>query len=212
MKTSLLFSARTWGALVFTLLLSTACQKEESLVKPAVTAPAAVKSDNLLIRCLRPVYIATFRFNARRIGSNCYYSPGRICIRFIRILWLRCWLEPDFFERIKPDPCLSCPDEIVKLLPDDIIPDFRQQLDEKLPIDPKENVVLFPITTGVIGLQAYAESETLNKRGFTLKEEIVLSEEEQKGLGVAGKVIPAGEYPVVFNERNNTYNAIVGLR
>ena len=89
MKTSLLFSARSWGALVLTLLLSTACQKEETLVKPAVTAPAAVASENLLIRCLRPVYIATFRFNARRIGSNCYYAPGRICIRFIRIWWLR---------------------------------------------------------------------------------------------------------------------------
>jgi hypothetical protein len=80
MITSVLFSVRIWGALLFTVLLAPACQKEESLVKPAVTNSTAV------------------------------------------------------------------------------------------------------------------------------------SEEEQQGLGVAGKVIPAGVYAVIYHERINTYNAIVAVR
>jgi hypothetical protein len=216
MKTSYLFSARTWGALLFTVLLSTACQQEEQLVKPAPTNATSV-DQNLLIRCFRPIYIATFRFNARRVGSYCYYAPGRICIRFIRIWWVRCWIEPGYFERIKPNPCLSCPEEIFKLLPHDIIPDFRKELGDNLKLEDKEledkeNVIFFPITSGVIGLQSTVESEVLNRERFTLKVEIKLSEEEQKGLGVEGSVIPAGEYPVIFNERNNTYNALVGVK
>jgi hypothetical protein len=127
-------------------------------------------------------------------------------------LMVQMWLEPGFFERIKPGPCLSCPEEIMRLLPEDIIPDFRKELGDNLPIDEKENVIFFPLTSGVIGLQSSAESEYLNKERFYLKEEVALSEEEQQGLGVAGKVIPAGVYPVIFNERTNTYNAIVAVR
>jgi hypothetical protein len=210
MKTSFLFSARTWGTLLFSALLATACQKEESQVQPAASS-AATEKQNLIIKCFRPIYVATFRFNARRIGSYCFYSPGRICIRFIRIWWVRCWFDFEIFEKI-PDLCLSCPEDIVKIIPEDIIPDFRIELGDKLPLDEKENVIFFPLTSGVIGLQSYGESEFLNKERFYLKEEITLSEEEQKGLGVDGKVIAAGEYPVIYNERNNTFNAIVAVR
>jgi hypothetical protein len=211
MKTAYLFSARTWLALLFTIMLSTACQKEEPQVQPAATNGTAVKQ-NLLGWCFRPIYIATFRFNARRVGNYCFYAPGRFCIRFIRIWWVRCWLEPDFFERIKPNPCLSCPEEIFKLLPHDIIPDFRRELGEKVQAEDRENAIFFPITSGVVGIQTLAENENFNKERFTLKEDVELSEEEQKGLGVEGRVIAAGEYPVIYNERNNTYNAIVGVR
>lgn len=211
MKTSVLFSARTWAAMLFTVLLATACQEEDTQVRPAATRSTAVDQD-LLIRCFRPIYIATIRFNARRVGSYCFYSPGRICIRLIRIWWIRCWLDPGYFERIKPDVCLSCPEEIVRLLPEAFIPDFRRELGDQLPFNEKENAVFFPLTSGVIGLQAYGETELLNKERFYLKEEVTLSEEEQKGLGVTGKVIPAGVYPVLYNERTNTFNAILAVR
>lgn len=211
MKASVLFSARIWGAMLFTVLLATACQKEESLVPPAATRSATVK-ENLLFRCFRPIYIATIRFNARRVGPYCFYAPGQVCIRFIRIWWFRCWLEPDYFERIKPDLCLSCPEDIVRVLPEDIIPDFRKELGDQLPLDEKEHAVFFPLTSGVIGLQSYGEQAFLNKERFYLKEDLALSEEEQQGLGVTGKVIPAGAYPVLYNERTNTYNAILAVR
>jgi hypothetical protein len=29
---------------------------------------------------------------------------------------------------------------------------------------------------------------------------------------VDGKVIPPGEYPVIYQERNNTFNAIIAVR
>jgi hypothetical protein len=70
--------------LLFTVMLAPACQKEESLVKPAFTNSTAV-DQNLLFRCFRPIYIATYRFNARRVGFYCFYAPGQVCIRFIRI-------------------------------------------------------------------------------------------------------------------------------
>jgi hypothetical protein len=209
MKTSFLFSARTWGALLFAALLATACEKEESQVQPGASSAATMEQN--LIKCFQPVYAATIRYNARKVGINCFYSPGKICIRFIRIWRVRCWFDFDLLEKI-PGLCLRCPEDIVKIIPEDIIPDFRRELGDNLPLDEKENAVFFPLTAGVVGLQSYEESEYLNKEHFYLKEEITLSEEEQKGLGVDGKVIPAGEYPVIYNERNNTFNAIIAVR
>jgi hypothetical protein len=81
--------------------------------------------------------------------------------------------------------------------------------------DPNPNVDFVPIavTSHIAVLQFYAELKgTLNSQSFTLPASFKLPKEVSKNLGLTGYTIPAGNYPVVFDTKNNTLNAIVYVK
>lgn len=207
MKASMYLSVRIWLIVVLAGLLSTACQNEEAKVTPVETS--SVKSADA--SCFIVLYYHTITPNYRNlwVGTNyCQYAPGFICVKTYRVIRHICWLNFDYLK----DVCLSCPYDIYKRLPWEVFPDFRQGLEVNPAVRWSDQAAYFPISRGVIGIQFYAESSVINKQSFTLRSDLVLSAEMQKELGVVGQKIPAGTYPVSFNEKSKTYNAIVAVR
>lgn len=199
-------------------LFSAACQHEDDLnPSPDLESPpdlsvlvdSSFAAPNSRYGCKVFVIPSFIRFNyIRNSYGGCTYRYLNICRRPERVVSVPCILKiPDL---IPPNVCLSCPFEIAKYLPEEIFEDFRKINPEIISL--KANGVTFPITKNVVGIQFYAENEIINRKGFFLRNSLPLSAEEQKILGVTGKIIPAGQYPVVHNPKNNTFNAIVPIK
>lgn len=88
--------------------------------------------------------------------------------------------------------------------------DFRRDLKDV--IDPKVDFGTFPINENLLGLQYYNDIPGLiNKETFTVQTSIELDEKTVESIGLKGNVIPAGKYPVAYNEKSRTFNAIVSV-
>jgi len=149
---------------------------------------------------------------------NCIYiinGCSFINSGIFEIRQLRCDIEAICEPYIK-DPCeIFCLPKIYdlnillkKLGGIDLIP-IKDEL--KLDIDPRITTIPFPINKKFMGLQAYKEAGSLKKDVFRVKKTLVLDTEMAKTLGLQGNVIRAGEYPVVVDDKNGTYNAIVSV-
>ncbi|KAA1247621.1 hypothetical protein [Aquimarina sp. RZ0] len=141
-------------------------------------------------------------------GGHCHSSfPGiceykRICIPeiyFEPCQLIPCW--PDIFD----------PRIIYEKIDPRVFISLREKL--QLDIDSRHGAVPFAMNEGILGLQFYEENRLLSSDGkiLLLKQDLVLDIETTKELGLRGNVLKAGEYPVVFNKENKTFNAILNV-
>ncbi|MEM9341199.1 MAG: hypothetical protein AAGA66_20885, partial [Bacteroidota bacterium] len=79
-------------------------------------------------------------------------------------------------------------------------------------INPKEDFGTFPINEHLLGMQYFRDVPGLiDKEVFRVHTSIELDKETVASIGLKGNVIPAGTYPVIFNEKSETFNAIVSV-
>ncbi|MDY8137177.1 hypothetical protein [Aquimarina sp. 2201CG5-10] len=154
-----------------------------------------------------------------KLGSTCYSQFHGICdihvfcipdIYIDPCALIPCWidfLDPwIIYEKIRPEEFRS----------------FRDKLE--LDIDPKRGAVPFALNKQVMGLQYYSQNELMTVGAnptpyphptpiltYTLKESATFDAETSKALGLQGNVVKAGEYPVIFNRKNKTYNVILSV-
>lgn len=109
--------------------------------------------------------------------------------------WEEIWIDPwDWREFIDPYD----------------IYDFRKDLIDV--IDPKEDFGMFRINENILGMQYFNEIPGLiDKEAFFVHSSIELDAKTAESLGLKGNIIPAGKYPVAYNEENGTFNAIVSV-
>ncbi|WP_158858281.1 hypothetical protein [Lunatibacter salilacus] len=213
MKTKVLI----YPLLLLVGLLFAACHNENDLnPTPNLESPSELLAlsdstdtdPNARIGCRLILIPTVYWFNyIRNASGGCTYRYLNVCRRPGRWVSIPCFPK---FPKLPPDFCLSCPPDIFKYFPAEIFEDFRRINPEIINL--KANGVTFPLSGNVVGIQFYAENEIINRKGFTLKNSLLLSAEEQKVLGVSGKTIPAGQYPVVYNPKNKTLNAIVAVK
>jgi hypothetical protein len=111
-----------------------------------------------------------------------------------------------------PDPCLSCPPW--KIVKDGIIdPEYFDLPQDLERIDILNSMTVFPINDHIVALQFYAPIEgILDEKSITLKSSLPLTENTIKDFGLKGTVVPSGvNFPVIYNSKNKTYNAIVSV-
>jgi hypothetical protein len=133
--------------------------------------------------------------------------PGICSIRIVDCIFILqnpCLYFPCDFPI--PDPW-----EIYEILDPLKIPDIRRIIDVK--VDPEVNVLPFPVNENVVGLQFYEPvKEVLNEKVMVLKNDLELDPEFAKENGLAGNMVPAGKYPVLFNEKTKNYNVLVSVK
>ncbi|GAA4110789.1 hypothetical protein GCM10022393_08070 [Aquimarina addita] len=126
------------------------------------------------------------------------------------------------FPEIIIDPC-----EFIPCWLDDLDPwILYEKLDPKeffsikdklgLELDSKSGAIPFALNEGVIGLQFYNKNDLMsfNKDGnavFILKEATIFDVEISENIGLQGNVVNPGEYPIIFNEENETFNIIANV-
>ena len=202
MKTMIRLSA----ALLTLGLFSISCEEKQS-----TTPITTLQTTRARTNCNTWLLPATIEINRRRNASyNCVYQPGSFCYRPGLSISVPC-----IYFRIPelriPVECLHCPPfEVARRIPVDYLDDYRKVNADI--VRSGANAVTFPLTPDVIGLQFYAENDLINRRGFTLRNDIPLTVDEQRLLGAQGRTIPAGTYPVIHNARNNTFSAIVAVK
>jgi len=90
------------------------------------------------------------------------------------------------------------------------VPDIRGQFN--LNID-KSGMVPFPVNYAVLGLQFYVPIKgALDRQLFYLEKDLELDPNFAKENGLRSNIIPAGKYPVLFNQKTGNYNAIVSVK
>lgn len=167
-----------------------------------------------------------------RWGGNCYYyfEFGRYVVNPFtgnfycnKLLPGICRAEkiciPDFYF----DPCWLVPCWIDFLDPwiiyEKIRPEEFGNIREKVELDinPEIGAVPFALNEEIAGLQYYAKNGLMEFEGngeggvFYLEENLTLDAEVSKGLGLRGNVIKAGKYPVIVNQKNETFNVILSV-
>ncbi len=207
MKTRLLKVAIV--PIILALIIVVSCNEEKIAIKDASEQSAVseeIDDVNTSARSGRLICIYYIE-HGLKLNNHCYsYLPGICSIRLIRCI-------PLFYERCL-FPCdikYYDPWDVYKFIDPYVIPDIRDKF--QLKVDPEVNTIPFPINEAVVGLQFYTPIEkTLDKDMFMLKSDLQLDPELAKELGLRGNVIPAGEYPVAYNEKFDNYNAIVAVK
>jgi hypothetical protein len=77
--------------------------------------------------------------------------------------------------------------------------------------EPQPNIRFIPygVTEKIVWLQFYSPiQDVLNDTIFNLSKSITLDKQNAYLQGLKGNIIPAGNYPVVFDANTKTYNAI----
>ncbi len=204
MKNILKKTSDVLAIFMLTWVFLMACNTGDSSVKPQATG-TSVQSAKW---CHVYVIPGVLKFNHRSVGWNCYYNPFMICYRPAITIRIPCFYPIDWWK-----DCWVCgPWDIFKRWRDEIIiPDFREQL-KWAGIDPREGGVMFPANQVTIGLQFYEKTDMMDGEILTLKEDTELDAETAKALGVNAKMISAGQYPVQFDEKNQTFNALVSVK
>lgn len=130
---------------------------------------------------------------------QCNYFTGReICIPVIIDcfwVWDERWRNPwDWRDYLDPRD----------------IYDFRRDIGDI--IDPREDFGMFRINENLLGMQYFdVQPGLIDKDVFNVSSSIELDAETAESLGLKGNIIPAGKYPVAYNEKNGTFNAIVSV-
>ncbi|RZS99201.1 hypothetical protein [Aquimarina brevivitae] len=141
-----------------------------------------------------------------KISGRCYSGFPSICqiyricipdIIFDPCYIIPCWidiLDPwIIYEKINPREFLS----------------FRDKLELK--INPEEQAVPFALNEAVAGLQFYQQEGFFKGNTLVLEEAMILDAETSRELGLHGNVVQPGRYPVIANEENGTFNAILAV-
>ncbi len=142
-------------------------------------------------------------------NTICINGPGICSIRRIHCIWI----EIPIFNPCDFIPCLDFLDpwEIYEKFDPEIFKPFIDYSDKRL--DPETTVTPFKVAKNIIGLQYNNEiEEVLNKEVMILEDDFELSPELMESLDMEGKVIPAGKYPVIFNEEAGTYNVLASVK
>ncbi|MBW1294062.1 hypothetical protein [Aquimarina litoralis] len=138
--------------------------------------------------------------------GRCYTSFPSICkihkICIPDIIYDPCWFVPCWIDIFDPWIIYE------KLDPREFI-SIKDKLE--LDIDPKEAAIPFALNERIAGLQVYNQEGILKGETFVIKENLVLDAEVSKELGLQGNVVRAGEYPVIANKENGTFNVILSV-
>lgn len=79
-------------------------------------------------------------------------------------------------------------------------------------ISPKEQLSILPINDQVVMLQLYQQQENmLNEKQLRLDDGFDIPEDLVKQYELKGDHVDAGKYPVIYDARNKTYNALVNV-
>ncbi|UII33405.1 hypothetical protein LVD17_06165 [Fulvivirga ulvae] len=82
----------------------------------------------------------------------------------------------------------------------------------QIQIDASTTLAYFPVNGDVLGMQFYEEwKHSLTKGTLHLRTSEVLDDETVSDYSLAGNVLPAGIYPVIYNEKNGTFNAFASV-
>jgi hypothetical protein len=74
---------------------------------------------------------------------------------------------------------------------------------------PSLGFISYGVTERIVWLQFYSPiKNVLDEKVFNLNKSIVLDKQNTYLQGLKGNIIPAGNYPVVFDAKSKTYNAI----
>ncbi|WP_299185992.1 hypothetical protein [uncultured Aquimarina sp.] len=137
--------------------------------------------------------------------GNCYSQFNGVCgVKriCIPIIVDPCWIVPCWIDIFDPWIIYE------KIDPRDFL-SFRDKLE--LDIDPRETAMPFALNEEIAGLQFYQEEGLFKDNVFTVKDSLILDAETSKELGLHGNVVKAGEYPVIHNKENGTYNVILAV-
>ena len=69
----------------------------------------------------------------------------------------------------------------------------------------------FSLNEKIVGFQFYEKEGLFKDNIFTVKDPLILDAETSKELGLQGNVVSTGEYPVIVNEKNGTFNVILAV-
>ncbi len=142
-------------------------------------------------------------------NTICINGPGICRIRRIHCVWI----EIPIFDPCSFIPCNDFLDpwEIYEKFNPEIFKPLIDLSDKRL--DPETTVTPFKVAKNIIGLQYNNEiKEVLNKETMVFEEDFELSKELMESIEMEGNVIPAGKYPVVFNEEAGTYNVLASVK
>ncbi|GAA0891472.1 hypothetical protein GCM10009122_11510 [Fulvivirga kasyanovii] len=163
--------------------------------------------------------------NARYGGGICFpvVEPGRIVRVPFGFDCINNWGGCNrYYVECLPwlDPCALIPCGIEWRDPWIIYEKFREIPEDfesfrdagQIEIDPSNTMAYFPVNDHVLGMQFYEEWEhSLSQDKLHLRTSVVLDDETASDYGLAGNVLPAGIYPVIFNEKNGTFNAFTSV-
>lgn len=201
--------------LIGAMLMVTSCQDEvlkdqEPATKDAAGEQAAGKS------------ATTYN----RLGSGICFpvvDPGRIVRGPLDIYCIDAWGAcNEYYEQCIPwlDPCGIVPCGIDWLDPWIIYEKFRANPEvfgslrdaAQIQIDPATTAAQFPVNSGVVGIQFYTErTNMVTKDRLQFRTSYILDKERAADYGLKGNVVQAGIYPVIYNEKNGTFNAFTNV-
>lgn len=164
-------------------------------------------------------------YNARLGRGICFpaVDPGRIVRGPLHIECVNQWGACNtYYEECIPwlDPCAIVPCGIEWRDPWIIYEKFRVNPEvfgsfrdaAKIQIDPSTTAAYFPVNEDVLGVQFYEEWQHMVSKGnLHVRTTMLLDQESVDDYGLNGNAIPAGLYPVVYNEKNGTFNAFTSV-
>ncbi len=212
-----------------------ACQKENDLVTQEVVQEIYLDDVQTQTNIKGPsgrLCRFTFEYGTRvcdPITGDCYCddSSANICG-----LSAQCY--PDPFAEINLPPVVWDPCKIIPcgwnyrdpwIIYDKVPPQKFGSIKEYLQLDieqPTAQAIPFVMNEEILALQFYQPNNLMLGSAFEdptptpiklyLKQSLVLSASFAKNMGLKGHVIKAGKYPVIFNEKNKTYNVILKVQ
>jgi hypothetical protein len=143
-----------------------------------------------------------YYFKLGRPIFNCYFGAG-VC-KFIFWKCIPLYVEWPFRKWWEIYDLLKLRDEIIRF---GQIPNVGEGV-----INPKEQLGVLPVNPRVVILQfGTAQRGVLDQKQFSLEEGFDLDENLVRQFELQGNHVPSGKFPVIYDEKNNTYNALVSV-
>lgn len=159
--------------------------------------------------CIYFYEFGRWQFNPWSGGFSCNPRGAGICsvkkICFPVIVHDPCWLIPCWLDIFDPW-------DIYKEIDPRKFASFKDKLE--LDIDPRVSSVPFAINEKIMGLQFYEKNSLMSFEGkpvFALERDMVFDAETSKEIGLQGNAVKAGEYPILYNKENGTFNVILSV-
>ncbi|MGD1839596.1 MAG: hypothetical protein ACFB0B_01690 [Thermonemataceae bacterium] len=184
----------------------TACENEEIITSPQNSQSTQARSTNLCgpqtICYTEEITVGFNNFGSKVCRSagrgECRAKTGRkICVEF------------EGFCNIPALDDLFDPLEILESVNSSIFDRYADQLD----VEGFRGKILVPGNERIVFEQFYEGIEgVINQEVYEVAGSVMLDPAVVENYGLSGNVIPAGKYPVIFNEENQTYNAVVAVQ
>ncbi len=203
MKKKFLFLSSTLFVFSFTALFYLSSCKKESTNTEIKIKEASPELAGWAGGCSRPV--CAFESFCFDFGGNLICTPvAQFCLDLSVC-----------FEFLLPDCRLvDCgnPWNFQKIFKNPII-DLRSYLKGDPHPEPNLGYVPIAVTNKIVWLQFYAPiDKVLTAQGLTLNKTVNLDKNNALKQGLIGYTIPAGKYPVVYDIKTKTFNAIVSVK